>query len=182
MADFKETKIYNVSLISYAPVSFIKSVLENHISQLKAYAFCFHDRDTDKEPHTHILICCKSPMYLQTYINWFRYINENDQLQNTFGQKLVDIKGAYQYLIHENDLEKFQYLPTDRKSYNAEFFSISSHEDKAILALTDILAGCSLRDCALRYGRDFIYHYAHMRQLILDIEEQEGITLLNIKK
>ena len=182
MSTSKETKIYNVSLISYAPVSFIKSVLENHISQIKAFAYCFHDRDKDKVPHTHILICSKMPMYLDTYINWFKYINDKNELENTLGQKLVDIKGSYQYLIHENDLDKFQYLQTDRNSYNSDFFTLSSHEDKSILALTDILAGCSLRDCALRYGRDFIYHYAHMRQLILDIEQQEGITLLNIKK
>ena len=186
MAVEKESKIYNVSLISYAPVSFIKSTLENHLSQIKAFSFCYHDRDIDdngkpKEPHIHILICSKMPMYLSTYINWFKYINDNGEKENTLGQKLVDIKGSYQYLIHENDPDKFQYEPTERISYNSDFFVFCDPEDKAKLALTDILAGCSLRDCALRYGRDFIYHYGHMRQLIKDIEEQEGISLLNIK-
>lgn len=178
----KESKVYNVLLVSYAPVSFISDTLKNHISQLKAYSYCFHDRDKDKVPHTHILICSTMPMYIDTYINWFKYINDNNELEKTLGQKCVDIKGSYQYLIHENNLEKFQYKVTDRYTYNSDFFNLSNHEDKSILALTDILAGCSLRDCALRYGRDFIYHYAHMRQLIIDIEQQEGITLLNIKK
>lgn len=182
MADFKETKVYNVSLISYAPVSFIETILKNHISQLKAYSFCFHDRDYDKEPHTHILICSKMPMYIDTYINWFKYINENGQLEKSLGEKLVDIKGSYQYLIHENNPEKFQYSKTDRKSYNEEFFHISNQDDKATLALTDLLAGCTLRDCALRYGRDFIYHYGHIRELYNDIAKQEGLPLLNIKK
>ena len=182
MAVEKESKIYNVSLITYCPLSFVETVLKNHVSQLKAFSYCLHDRDKDKEPHIHIIIISKMPMLLQTYINWFKFIDENDNKVNTFGEKLVDIKGAYQYLLHLNSPEKYQYDEKQRKTFNTDFFELKNHEDKSILALTDILAGCSLRDCALRYGRDFIYHYAHMRQLIIDIEQQEGIVLLNINK
>lgn len=182
MENLKESKIYNVSLISYAPTQFIESVLKSHISSLKAYSFCFHDRDIDKKPHTHILICSKYAMYLQTFINWFRYINDNGQIENTLGEKCIDIHSSFEYLIHENNPEKFQYSFEDRVTYREDVFYITEKVDKSILALQDILAGCSIREIALKYGRDFIFHYSHFRQLVLDIEQQEGITLLNINK
>ncbi len=183
----EESKIYNASLVSYAPISYISSVLKNHISQLKAYSYCYHDKDLDennklKIPHTHILICSKQPLKISTFCNWFNYINSNGEKENTLGQKCIDIKSAYQYLIHENDIDKYQYFFENRITFNSDFFSVVNKEDKSLLALTDILAGCSLRDVALTYGRDFIYHYGHFKQLVLDIEQQEGITLLNIKK
>lgn len=182
MSTNKENKVYNVSLVSYAPLSFIEDTLKFHISQLKAYSFCFHDKDEGKKPHTHIVICSKMPLKVSTYCNWFNFVNDNGLKEQTLGEKCIDVKSSFNYLCHLDNPEKFQYPIDDRIVFNPDFFDHSSTDDLSVLALTDLLSGCSIRETALKYGKSFIYHYSHFRSLLIDIGEQEGISLFSNKK
>lgn len=77
-----------------------------------------HDQDMDedinqiKTLHYHVVISCYQNMILQSYLLMLvagLHCNEN-QIQI---EKCSDIVMATQYLIHQNDLDKYQYYPFD---------------------------------------------------------------------
>lgn len=175
----KREQYRNFSLVSYCTQEFLDQVLELHTDRIKAFAYCYHDEDkTDdgniKPTHVHILLLLHNPLSPSTIKNWFYCIDGKGFEVNTLVQKLVDIPAMYRYLIHEDNPEKFQYLPEFRICSDSKYFSeIADNDDVAKLALFDLLDGVPLREVAHRYGRDFIYHYGHIKQIYLDILASE---------
>ena len=178
----KRDQFRNHSLISYCSVSQIEEVLHVHSHQIKAYAYCLHDCDVDdlggiKSPHIHILFLLFSPISPSTVRNWFSCVDELGNTVNTLDQKIVDISASFRYLIHEDNPEKYQYLPEMRICSDIKYFADFVDDDVSKLALFDLLDGVPLREVAFRYGRDFIYHYGHIKQIYIDILSSESPSL-----
>lgn len=177
-----ESQCRNFSLVTYLSENQLNEVLQRKSEYIKAFSYCVHDMDKDKEKHTHIILLLNSPRYVSTVKNWFNgYVDDSGNTVNTLCQKCHNVTSAFDYLIHKDNPEKYQYDPCLRITSDLQFFSeTSDNEDVAKLALFDLLDGVPLREVAKRYGRDFIYHYGHIKDLLHDILcEEENLSLRN---
>lgn len=159
-------------------------VLDEHSTQIKAYAFILHDKDITEEgkpktPHYHILLCLHNGNSLEAVLRWFDgFVDDNGNDINTLGKVMNNRKGAYAYLTHNTcaSQDKYQYSESDIVSYNPDFFANDDdeHVDTLASALQDMLDGIPLNDIRKTYGRDFILHYCHIKALYNDIQKQLG--------
>lgn len=163
------------SLVTYLPPEEIAKVFADKADKVRAYAYCTHDKDEGKEKHTHVVVWLNTPYFKSTITNWFRGADEKGELANTLAQPCKDITAMYRYLIHEDNPDKYQYDAESRICSDPSCFEEDVQTDDVWIAVDDILSGMPLRDVAKRYGRDFIYHYSHIRTLVNDILEQEGV-------
>lgn len=183
------SKIRNWRLTSYLSEEQILKVIEEHETQIKAYAYALHDKDIIEEtgeiktPHYHILLALHNGNTLSGVLNWFSCFTDDDGREiHTLGKEMNNRKGAYAYLTHNTvaSQNKYQYDESIIKSVNGEFFQLDENkEDLLSLAVEDLLAGTPLRVLASRYGRDFIIHYNHIKSLYIDIKSQEERSLKN---
>lgn len=92
---------------------------------IEYYAFILHDRDFNDEgqvktPHYHVVLKCNSRYAKESIITDFA---KNLKINRVCVKCKAyhDIYGAVQYLIHQNDTDKYQYKQTDIvSSSNAE--------------------------------------------------------------
>lgn len=164
------------SLVSYVPAEHILQVLQSHSKSIRGFAYATHDKDlnddgTSKAIHTHIVLWLYDTRSLDDIRRWFKYVDSDGQAVNTLGQFCLDISSAYEYLTHQNASEKYQYSHDIVVCTDESLFENASevNEDSALGALTDLLNGVPLRVVAEKYGRDFIFHYSHIKLLIDDI-------------
>lgn len=178
----KKIQFYNFSLTTYCDEEFVLKTLEFHTNQIKAFAYCVHDHDLDdngepKETHIHLLLLLNYPYPPSTVCNWFNKTDTEGKKINTLWQQLVYPTLMYRYLIHLDNPEKYQYDPALRICSETKYFiDETSNGDVSQLALFDLLDGVPLREVAKRYGRDFIYHYGHIKQIYNDIKLEEGMS------
>lgn len=182
-----EQRFRKFSCVTYLSEMQLQECLQRAGDMIRGYAYCYHDKDvnddgTRKEPHMHLVLWLYNPKCINNLRGWFDrgFVDDNGEKINTLIQPCHDIKAAAEYLIHKNDPDKYQYLPESVVYSDPELFESpeTQKEDNAILALEDLLSGMSLRECSLKYGRDFMFHYGHIKQLWLDILRQEkGIEL-----
>lgn len=102
-----------------------------------------HNMDVDptgelKKPHYHNLICYAGPT---TFKNVKRL---TDKLNAPIPQYVSNVKGAYLYLIHRNNPEKFQYSESDILCLNgfvpSDYISLtSSEEDELYSSIEDFI-------------------------------------------
>lgn len=169
------------ALVSYVDEATICRVLDVKSDMIRHYAYIRHDQD-ESTPHWHIVLQLYTPLAQSTVINWFRAVDSAGQPINTLAEPAAAIDSLYNYLTHSDDIS----VAAGKHLYDAssiscddpsQFAPAASLQDSAAMALSDLLEGrLSLRECALKYGRDFIYHYSSYRQLLTDIryEEESG--------
>ena len=151
------SRFYSFSIVSYASLSEIQNLLQ----ACRHYVYILHDKDVNEDgslrsPHFHILCT-----FVQN-----KSFNSVASLvvssQNTFVQQLQDVGGAFAYLTHQNNLEKFQYNSDDLVSDNLDYWldKIPEYENKS--SKNDDFVDDLLSDdfdvvaMARKYGRDFI--------------------------
>ena len=151
------SRFYSFSIVSYASLSEIQNLLQ----ACRHYVYILHDKDVNEDgslrsPHFHILCT-----FVQN-----KSFNSVASLvvssQNTFVQQLQDVGGAFAYLTHQNNLEKFQYNSDDLVSDNLDYWldKIPEYENKS--SKNDEFVDDLLSDdfdvvaMARKYGRDFI--------------------------
>lgn len=166
------------SLVTYLSPSQIAELLSIHGDKIRAYAYATHDKDvnedgTVKESHTHIILWLNKPNTATTVRNWFRAHDANGVPVNTLAQPCADIVSMYRYLTHKDNLEKVQYSDDILFCSDPSCFEEDVQTDSVYSAVEDLLNGIPLREVARRYGRDFIYHYSHIRTLVNDILAEE---------
>lgn len=169
------------AIVTYLDPSLIDKALQAHAEQIREFAYMVHDQDRNEDgtpqiQHTHLLLWLNVP-YLESSIkNWFRGNDITGNPANTLTQICRDHVSYYRYLTHADNPEKHQYDPHDIVCTNPAAFEDGDQptEDTSWMALSDILDGVPLREVARRYGRDFIYHYGHIDQLIKAIRAEEG--------
>lgn len=170
-------------LISYLEEEQIKIVLDKHDVQIKAYAYILHDKDIlengePKPKHYHILLSLHNGNNVSTVINWFYgFIDDKGLEINTLGQIMNNRQGALLYLTHNTPASshKYQYPKENIKSFNIDFFELpDTEQDNISSALEDMINQVPLRQIALKYGRDFIIHYSHIKALYIDIMQMTG--------
>lgn len=151
------SRFYSFSIVSYASLTEIQNLLQ----ACRHYVYILHDKDVNEDgslrsPHFHILCT-----FVQN-----KSFNSVASLvvssQNTFVQQLLDVGGAFAYLTHQNNPEKFQYNSDDLVSDNLDYWldKIPEYENKS--SKNDEFVDDLLSDdfdvvaMARKYGRDFI--------------------------
>lgn len=178
MADNQNVRARKFSLVTYCTDEQIQRVLQDHWSVIRGWAYALHDKDTNadgsvKEPHSHILLWLYNASTVARVRRWFRCLDNSQKEVTTTGQVCKDMGFAYEYLYHRNDPDKHQYDENIIKCSDKLLFVGDDPDDNAINALNDILYGVPLQEVMNRYGRDVIFHYSHLRQIVCDIRIAE---------
>lgn len=179
-------RVRSFCLSTYLTKCEVGEVLRKHERQIRAYAYIEHDRDVNKDGspkprHIHLLMRTVNNRTVDDIRNWFKgYTDEKGMPVNTLGQEMHDIGSSFEYLTHDTEAAisegKFRYDPADIISNDVDYFKGTSErdEDNISLAVMDLCNGIPLREVSLKYGRDFIIHYASIKLLFNDIQLQEG--------
>lgn len=179
-------RVRSFCLSTYLTKSEVGEILRKHERQIRAYAYIEHDRDVNKDGtpkprHIHLLLRTVNGRTVEDIRNWFKgFTDEKGMPVNTLGQEMHDIGSSFEYLTHDTEAAisegKFRYDSADIVSNDVEYFKGTSErdEDNISLAVMDLCNGIPLREVALKYGRDFIIHYANIKLLFNDIQLQEG--------
>lgn len=108
--DFKDFKEERVK-VSFEP-------LKKYLDQLcNVYGFIFHNRDvlpsgSLKTYHIHCVFTLKKKKRISTIINDLANACSVDTLAVTV-ESMTSFEGSFQYLIHQNNPEKYQYAISD---------------------------------------------------------------------
>lgn len=144
---------YSFNIVTYITDT---EVISDFCSRAFKYAYILHDKDLNKPPHYHIVCTFKQNKSFESVRKLF------PDNQNTIVKKLIDKYGAFEYLTHKNDPDKYQYSDDLVVTNDLKYFSRPlSKEFSNEQFLFDIcFSTLSQYDLALRYGRDYIIHRA----------------------
>lgn len=178
---------YTWSLTSYASGEEIERLLRI----AKHWAYCLHDKDkrvdeqgevVDVEPHTHIICTFEQRKSLEQIKK--ALASESNTLgmcRRKQGDEWtgLNVKGLYQYLIHEKETDKVRYQKEDRVvdeiSYWKRYEDNDNVNDNNAELLKDLTADYETEKeflvyMALKYGASFIRYnkqYLDFRARIL---------------
>ncbi|MBQ3235767.1 MAG: hypothetical protein IJA97_06380 [Clostridia bacterium] len=162
-------------IVSYLSEEEIKDSCESLCPQ--AFSFCTHDRDVDKDGnlkklHTHIVLCFKTRKRALSLAHIFnttelRAINTS-----------VQLLGSYEYLIHQNEVDKVKYESSKRYVSNEQFFNdilltSCDGKDDTLSIIDNIITGVPTRKLVALYGRDFVYHFNQYKEVAMAIVSEE---------
>lgn len=144
---------YSFNIVTYITDT---EVISDFCSRAFKYAYILHDKDLNTPPHYHIVCTFKQNKSFESVRKLF------PDNQNTIVKKLIDKYGAFEYLTHKNDPDKYQYSDDLVVTNDLKYFSRPlSKEFSNEQFLFDIcFSTLSQYDLALRYGRDYIIHRA----------------------
>lgn len=151
------SRFYSFSIVSYASLPEIQNLLQ----ACRHYVCILHDKDVNEDgsarsPHYHILCTFAQNKSFNSVASLV------ESSQNTFVQQLQDVGGAFAYLTHQNNPEKFQYNADDLISDNLDYWldKIPDYENKSSKNdefVDDLLSDdFDIVSMARKYGRDFI--------------------------
>ena len=193
------------SCISYIDAEKLKVFLSN-AEWLQHYAFITHDKDvwteadeklnanhkagTIKEKHSHVILYTYSSKTSSAIRKLFdRYslsVYGEANKQNTTCQICHDASAKYRYLTHKDNPEKPQYndslISHDDINYWQKLVvteGLNDVKENTVMAMiNDYLSAVPFRDMVLRYGRDFVYHFAYIRDMahMIDNQEKYGVV------
>lgn len=180
MANDKIIRSRNWFLVSYLSMEEITDYCKmGHISR---YAFIKHDKDENKEPHIHLLVVYKNARTWSAVKKDFE-----NRSQNTMVEVCTELSGAYDYLTHARNPEKFQYSTADIVSDDPSYWTAlvaGEMPNRATELISDILDGKNPIYMLKKYGRDYVLNagkYYTFAQSIGTMNEQQYIDLQNEK-
>lgn len=153
---------------------------------IQHWALCTHDRDltSEGEPkqlHTHLLLYTYNAKTASAIKKVFdRYSAEfygTENAQNTLCQIMHDSGYQWRYLIHKDDKDKYQYSEELRKCDDFAYWHklditegmTDSNTNYGMAILEDVLSGVSSLDLCRRYGKEYIYHATHYKNVAYDV-------------
>lgn len=137
-----------------------------------------HHKGERKEPHIHLILQLTQPRYVGAVRKWFQeYHGENTLCQPCYADSLAR---TWKYLIHDTAKAKKQgkviYDPSIRKSNDFPYFNrfdLPFNGDSCLNALLDLEAGFTIRECCMKYGRDFIINFHKIIEVLGYINAQD---------
>lgn len=181
----KDKRARRFCLTSYIDPSALRSFISK-APWVQHWAMCTHDRDkmedgSSKETHTHVILYtydAKTSSAIKKIFDRFsaEYYNGKGEAQNTLVQICKDVVAQWYYLVHKYDKEKAQYEPSaricDNTNYWLELCKTNALNDGSVNTglqmFDDMLDGTSTREMIMRYGKEYIYHAQHFKQVVRD--------------
>lgn len=172
-------------IVSYLPPSVLRFVLDRleECDGLEKWAFCTHDRDTDKnglskKAHTHLLLYFSERVSLSFIAFWFR----------SFDLKIVsqtDISKQWNYLIHDSvtceKQHKFKYDISERFTNDETYWknrclstADGSENDYYVNLIKDFYQLNRL-DLIRKYGYLVIRDYRNLRDIADTVRFEEEL-------
>lgn len=187
-------RVRKFSLITYLPQIKLELCLLEHMSQIRCYAYIFHDKDlkedgTLKEPHYHLIIITHTTCSISAVRRWFKgHVDEKGMEITTTAQVCSDVFEMYDYMTHSTaearSQGKYQYDKSLMFSNDYEYFEKGRgvDDDNILLACESLLKGAKVRDLGKRYGRDFILHFNQIKTYVNAVQrfEKYNMTLEDI--
>ena len=136
------------------------------LAETQHYAWIYHNKD-EKEPHYHVILRFKNPKTVTTV----KKLLKGNSDQNVLAQPVVSLKGAYEYLLHQNEENKYKYQEEERHTDNNEFFEAET-ETKAVQIVLDIVNGKSYQELMQEYGRELIINYEKYEKYADKVREE----------
>lgn len=164
-------RCYWHSLVVYSAPNTFKPLLD----RATHWAYAYHDLDKDddgelKPPHYHLLLHFKTACSVNSCI---KYILSK---QNVFGEECVSPHGAFEYLWHKNNPEKYQYDRSVVVTHNAVYWDrfLPDIRDRTnIDFIEDLLNGVDMVTMAKRYGRDYMKNYRAYEDFVEESKRRE---------
>lgn len=138
-------------------------------SYVEHYAYVCHDMD-DNETHYHFLLCLTRSRRLSDVLNSIK----KEGSSNVLVESCFSPSSIVRYFTHADNPEKFQYSDNaivsdvDLSYFDSLLREKPVKEDNVLNAFLDLTEGMPVLDCGKKYGRDFIIHYNHIKELLLD--------------
>lgn len=167
---------------SYEPPEKFNAIFDD----CKNYAYIYHDKDGN-EPHYHYLFQLKSNCTFRSFL--CRYDVK------MHAEICFSPLGSFEYLIHKNNPEKYQYLLENITALHFNKFlslSLSGNDSAKNLRtmdlLQDIINNTPLDEMVYKYGRDYVLNYnkyhdfARRMSNSIQISNEEYLRLLDSVK
>lgn len=188
----------NYNIVFYGSEGELCKILRLNSDRISKYAYCVHDKDVyleDRYDDDGNLVTKKGDIervHIHCNLEFFNALSFNackrmftTECDNPRVERTIDKQAMFEYLVHKNDKDKFQY-PYDSIVSNdivhfeklCKFGEKIGSDDKAIQIVEDILKGVSKRLLMYRYGRDVIINferYEAYARLIKDDTYMESI-------
>lgn len=199
MSNSKSTRVRCWWLVLYLSRNELMRILMDNRDRIANYAFAYHDYDIYdddvldgsqnvihkkgdlKKPHFHLLIDFFHGHTFTAVKKLFTTDDDAPRVEVTNSRK-----ECFEYLIHRNHLDKFQYsydiIVSPDIVYYEKFCKQGDKRENDNLAeeiINEILKGVSPRLLVARYGRDFVIH---MRQYMDCAAEIRSWDLMHPKK
>lgn len=155
----------------------------NSLDGMSKYGFTYyainHDKDVDskgelKRSHLHIVLCSMKRLRVKQLLNILSdtFITNVENIQV---QEVVSLCGSIQYLIHLNDLNKYQYdksliITNDESNLDGYLMEVPSIAKLSTEKLVALILDDKLNRVELMKSIG-IGNYAHYRYVINDLYE-----------
>lgn len=180
-------RVRHFDIVFYGTVDELLKIIHTYRARIQRYAFIFHDKDVYQEDvkddinntfihrkgdikvnHFHVVISFYNGCTLKACAKLFTTENDKPRVYS-----IGDMCIAYNYLIHKDDPDKYQYRKCDIVSDDLSYYEKllihgekSESDNKAEQIIMDLLAGVCTRVMVSRYGRDFVIHQSQYRDCV----------------
>ena len=191
MENFDRNKL-NSRLYSWEIISYVDDNDINYwIDCIKSYQYTvnylciLHDKDMDLttgsliKPHIHTYITLRRETSRTKLARDLNVYSGGNYI--VLKENITYIKGSlsdcYEYALHLNEPDKYHYDVSSLFSSDLRRFKRCQGlvDNKGFSVLEDFENGLSLREMAIKYGRDFIIHYDQYRYFY-DCMSQEEVS------
>lgn len=174
-------RIRHFDVVFYGSLEELLHIIHEYRARIQRYAFIFHDKDKYSDDvvsadsgqivhrkgdikvnHFHLVVSFYNACTLSACAKIFRTEKDNPRVFS-----VGDMQKCYEYLIHKNDPDKYQYCKCDIVSDDLSYFEKlciigerCERDNVAEQIVMDLLAGVNTRLMVSRYGRDFIINMA----------------------
>lgn len=171
-AEDKYKRFKKVSMLTYE-----KDALLEFLQVTNPYSFAWicHDKDTNADgtpvkPHYHAVVKYDNGVRVSHMAKVF---TENVCFEVPYNEKAIE-----DYLLHMNSPEKYQYDPSEVTQYTesgrrAMFVSREEYQAETMTELLNDLQTLSMRELALKYGRDMMLNYDRYRKFVKEMVVEE---------
>lgn len=142
-------KSRNFSCVLYGNIHNLEDFVNNAETIPRAYAYIVHDKDILdngdlKRVHIHLILCYTNPRSIDSVEkSLLEYMNKNElEHQNVFIEPCRNVKSSFDYLIHKNDKDKYQYPIDNVVCSSIDFFQHQSSTNDYISQILDFIESC----------------------------------------
>ena len=93
----------------------LKAILVNNGSTFNHYAYIMHDKDNEEQPHYHICL---------EYKNARTFTQVKAMFEGAHVEEMEYKNMSYQYLIHKNDPDKYQYQIDNVMTLEKDYYTL----------------------------------------------------------
>lgn len=171
-AEDKYKRFRKVSLLTYE-----LDALQEFLQVTNPYSFAWicHDKDVHEDgspvkPHYHAVVKYDNGVRVS---HMKKVFNENVTFEVPWNDQAIS-----EYLLHTNSPDKFQYDANELTSYTesgrrAMFVTKEEYQAETMCELINDLQCLTMRELALKYGRDMMLNYSKYMRFVDDMIAQE---------